>query len=138
MYPVVYVLSLSSYNFYIYNLKLLYCLNYTALTVLLNFSFNCGSCGPGASSPMRGRPVIARLKSSPQKRYPTHNPLYSGIGILPTVRLNRPPRSILSEHNSSMLGRSPRLKLPPPDVLKPPVPAYAPTTRLVEETRDKI
>ena len=93
----------------------------------LAFSFN-GLDGPSSSrlgSPGSGtRPVIRRLESgaSPQRRYPTHLPQFSGVGILPTVKLCKPARSVLGEHNSSMVTQSPVGKIAPPDSLKPPIP----------------
>ena len=67
-------------------------------------------------------PVIHESRSPMLRRYPTHQPQYNGLGILPSVRLNKPARAVLSEQNSTMLNNSVTVKVAPPDVLKPSTP----------------
>ena len=63
-----------------------------------------------------------RVMLAASRRYPTHQPRYNGVGILPNVQLKQPMRLVLTDHNSSMLRVSNTIKIAPPDVLKPPVP----------------
>ena len=53
----------------------------------------------------------------------THQSQYAGLGLFPSVRLNRQTRSVLSPHNTSISSPSSvTVKIAPPDVLKPPTP----------------
>ena len=80
---------------------------------MIIFSFQSGSM------PIPNRPI-----RSATHRYPTHQPQYGGLGLMPTVKLHQPDRIVLSEQNSNMVLNPVTVKIAPPDVLKPPVPRY--------------
>ena len=100
--------------------------------ILLSSHSSQSDGGSMAYSPSRGMRspqvpstgVLSPQVPSPSRRYPTHQPQYAGLGLMPPVHLQRPERHLLSDRNTSMLTSPVTVKIAPPDVLKPPVPRY--------------